>query len=328
VSGLHVAIRVDAGGAIGVGHAMRCATLGAALLAAGHRVTVVTTSLPDWVAARYRDEGATIEREPQSPVDVWVVDGYGLGPELSALVASGAVVVAIDDNHELPVAEARLVVNQNLHADVELYPDVGSSTTLLLGPSYAMIRRDVTAIDRTHRPTDQRSAGRNVLVSFGGTDPAGLTLPVVDALLGAADVAAVVALGADHPDRPGVESLIERHADRASFDPGDLTMGLRAADVAVIGGGSTLWEVASLGIATVAAVVADNQAAGTAAAEAAGFVVGVDVRPGRQGADDVAAAVIDLLDDADRRRTLSTAGRALFDGRGAERVVAAIEAIV
>jgi spore coat polysaccharide biosynthesis predicted glycosyltransferase SpsG len=55
--------------------------------------------------------------------------------------------------------------------------------------------------------------------------------------------------------------------------------------------------------------------------------VGVDVRPGRRGAVDVATAVIELLDDADRRRALSTAGRTLFDGRGAERVVAAIEAI-
>jgi UDP-2,4-diacetamido-2,4,6-trideoxy-beta-L-altropyranose hydrolase len=324
MSGLHVAIRVDAGGAIGVGHAMRCATLGAALRAAGHRVTVATASLPDWVAVRFRDEGATIERAPKPPVDVWVVDGYGLGAELSALAASGAVVVAVDDNHELPVADARLVVNQNLHATAELYPDVGSGTTLLLGPSYAMIRRDVTAIDRSDRPAE----GRTVLVSFGGTDPAGLTLPVVEALLGTEDVAIVVALGADHPDRPAVEALVEQHRDRASFDPGDLTMGLRAADVAVIGGGSTLWEVASLGIAAVAAVVADNQAAGTAAAEAAGFVVGVDVRPGRRGAVDVATAVIELLDDADRRRALSTAGRTLFDGRGAERVVAAIEAIV
>lgn len=328
MSGLHVAIRVDAGGAIGVGHAMRCATLGAALAARGHHVTVVTASLPDWVAARFRDAGATIEREPQPPVDVWVVDGYGLGAELSALAASGAVVVAIDDNHELPVADARLVVNQNLHATAELYPDVGSDTTLLLGPSYAMIRRDVTAIDRADHRGHEPARGRTVLVSFGGTDPAGLTLPVVDALLGAADVGLVVALGGDHPDRPAVEALVEQHSDRARFDPGDLTTGLRSADVAVIGGGSTLWEVASLGIAVVAAVVADNQAASTAAAEAAGFVVGVDVRAGRRGATDVAAAVIDLLDDADRRRALSTAGRTLFDGGGAARVVAAIEASV
>jgi UDP-2,4-diacetamido-2,4,6-trideoxy-beta-L-altropyranose hydrolase len=217
-----------------------------------------------------------------------------------------------------------LVVNQNLHATPDLYADVSSDTTLLLGSSYAMIRRDVTSIDRADHPGD----GRSVLVSFGGTDPAGLTLPVVEALLRVPDVEVVVALGADHPDRPAVRSVIDRHPERAGFDPGDLTTGLRVADVAVIGGGSTLWEVASLGIPAVAAVVADNQVAGTAAAEAAGFVVGIDVRDGGRGAGEVAGAVIVLLDDLEQRRALAASGRSLFDGHGAERVVAAIEAIV
>lgn len=320
MTGLHVAIRVDAGGAIGVGHAMRCATLGAALIAAGHRVTVVAASLPDWVADRYRSAGAVIENSPSASVDVWVVDGYQLGDELSALAASGVTVVAVDDNHELPVDAAHLVVNQNLHASADMYPDVGAGTTLLLGPAYAMIRRDVTSIDRSQRNND----GRTVLVSFGGTDPAGLTLPVVATLVAAPDVTVVVALGADHPHRPQVEALVERHSDRVRFDPGDLTDALCNADVAAIGGGSTLWEVASLGIPAVAAVVADNQQAGTAAAEAAGFVAAVDVRNGDRDAADVAEAVLALLDDPARRASMATAGRTLFDGRGAERVVAAI----
>ena len=324
MAGLHVAIRVDAGGAIGVGHAMRCATLGTALIAAGHRVTVVTASLPDWVAERYRSAGAVIESTPAPPVDVWVVDGYELGDELSVLAASGAPVVAVDDNHELPVAVARLVVNQNLHASADLYPDVGVATTLLLGPSYAMIRRDVAAIDRSLRLDD----GRTVLVSFGGTDPAGLTLAVTAALVAVPDVAVVVALGADHPHQPQVEALVERHGDQIRFAAGDLIDGLRSADVAAIGGGSTLWEVASLGIPAVAAVVADNQQAGTAAAQEAGFVVGVDVRNGDRGAADVAEAVLALLDDPAARSSMATAGRTLFDGHGAERVVAAIESLV
>jgi spore coat polysaccharide biosynthesis predicted glycosyltransferase SpsG len=320
---LHVAVRVDAGGSIGVGHAMRCATLAAALTDGGHRVTVVSATLPDWVAGRYRSIGAEIRPHPTTPVDVWIVDGYGLGDELSALAATGVPVVAVDDNHELPVAAARLVVNQNLHASAALYPDLGAGTVLLLGPSYAMIRRDVTDIDRSQRSAE----GRSVLVSFGGTDPAGLTLPVTNALLAVPDVDVVIALGADHPHRPAVEEVIGHHADRARFDPGDLTGSFQSADVAAIGGGSTLWEVASLGIPAVAAVVADNQEAGTAAAAAAGFVVGIDVRNDDRGADVVAEAVLALLDDPARRAAMAAAGRTLFDGRGAARVAAAIESL-
>ena len=317
---LRIAVRVDAGGAIGVGHAMRCATLAEALIEAGHVVTVVSASMPLWVADRFRASGAVVEAHSTGPVDVWIVDGYLLGAELIEFAETGPV-VAIDDNAELPVAAARLVVNQNLHARRSLYADVPDNTRLLLGPTYAMIRSDVRSIDRSgHRP-----GGRSVLVSFGGTDPARLTAPVTEMLLALPDVAVVVALGTDHPDRPEVQRLIDSHGERAAFDPGDLTAALRTADVAAIGGGSTLWEVASLGIPAVAAVVADNQVAGTAAAEAYGFVVGVDVRSASDGARTVADAVTALLDDVVRRDQLGSAGHALFDGFGARRVVEAIE---
>jgi len=320
---LHIAIRVDAGGTIGVGHAMRCATLTEALIDAGHEVTVVSESLPPWIAQRYRSNGAVIDARAAGPFDVWIVDGYLLGAELTALAETGAIVVAIDDNAELPVAAARLVVNQNLHASRSLYPDVSEGTRLLLGPTYAMIRGDVRSIDRSGR----QRGGRTVLVSFGGTDPARLTAPVTEMLLASPDVTVVVALRSDHPDHPEVQRLIESHGARASFDVGDLTDALQLADIAAIGGGSTLWEVASLGIPAVAAVVADNQASGTAAAEAHGFVVGVDVRTVNDGARKVADAVLALLEDLDRRDALASAGQALFDGRGARRVVDAIEEI-
>lgn len=323
VGGLHVAIRVEAGGRIGVGHAMRCATLAAALAAAGHRVTVVSSSLPGWVAERYRGADAAISSAPETPVDVWVVDGYELGDELINLAASGAAVVAVDDNHELPVAAASLVVNQNLHAAADLYPDVGSGVQLLLGPSYAMIRRDVTSIDRSQFHHD----GRHVLVAFGGTDPAGLTFPVVTALVETAVVRVVVALAADHPQRPHLEGLAECHPDHVRFDAGDLVDGLSVADVAVIGGGSTLWEVASLGVPSVVAVVADNQVAGTAAAQTAGFAIGIDVRKVDRDTADVANAALALLDDPERCAAMANAGRTLFDGCGADRVVTAIESL-
>ena len=109
MAGLHVAIRVDAGGRLGVGHAMRCSTLGAALTAAGHRVTVVTASLPGWVERRFLEAGATIEDTPPSAPDVWVVDGYTLGAELEALEATKLAVGRMADDEPNADLEVRLV---------------------------------------------------------------------------------------------------------------------------------------------------------------------------------------------------------------------------
>src|SRR6056297_1464433 len=235
---LHVAVRVDAGGVIGVGHAMRCATLAGALRARDHRVTVVTRGLPAWVQQRFDAGGCTTvvsdvpDVDDVARPDVWIVDGYTLGAELEGLVDAGCTVVAIDDNHELPVAGSALVLNQNLHATPELYPDIAAER-LLLGPRYALIRPDVCSLDPAPLPL----VGSVVLLAFGGTDPARLTLPVATGLAAVGGIEMIVALGADHPDRAAVAAL-----DGVRFDRGDLSDGFGESHLAVIGGGSTLWE--------------------------------------------------------------------------------------
>ena len=320
---LHVAVRVDAGGAIGVGHAMRCATLCAALRAQDHRVTVVTRGLPAWVQERFDAVGCTtmVSDSPNlddvDGPDVWIVDGYTLGAELEQLIATGHTVVAIDDNHELPVGGAALVLNQNLHATPALYPDVAAER-LLLGSQYALIRVDVSELDAAAVPR----VGSVVLLAFGGTDPARLTLPVASGLASLGGIEIIVALAADHPDRAAVGALAG-----VRFDGGDLRDGFAESHVAVIGGGSTLWEVGVVGLPSIAIVVAGNQVHGTAAATAAGFVESVDARGTDFDVDTLVERVAALLVDVDRRTAMANAGRGLFDGGGPRRVAAAVAAL-
>ena len=134
----------------------------------------------------------------------------------------------------------------------------------------------------------------------------------------------VVAIGPANLDRSDIENLASASEGRISIDPGDLLTGFRSADIAVIGGGTTLWEVAFLGLPAVAAIVADNQLFGTYAAASRGFVAAVDVRA-ESDAQGILAAVRSLLDDADRRRQMTCSGRTVFDGRGAARVVEALQ---
>jgi spore coat polysaccharide biosynthesis predicted glycosyltransferase SpsG len=74
-------------------------------------------------------------------------------------------------------------------------------------------------------------------------------------------------------------------------------------------------------------IVADNQWAGGRAAAEHGLVEAID------GRRDLAVGALlegcaDLASDVERRRAMSAAGRALIDGRGPRRVVAAIEALI
>jgi UDP-2,4-diacetamido-2,4,6-trideoxy-beta-L-altropyranose hydrolase len=302
---------------------MRCATLSTALRGLDHCVTVITAGMPAWVQQRFDSIGCAVVIGDSADLaevarpDVWIVDGYTLGAELEHLIADGNTVMAIDDNHELPVDGAALVLNQNLHATPALYPDVAPQR-LLLGPRFALIRSDVCDLD----PAGLPDVGSVVLLAFGGTDPARLTLPMAVRLAATGNTDIIVALGAEHPDRAAVGALAG-----VRFDGGDLRDGFSESHVAVIGGGSTLWEVGVVGLPSLAVVVADNQVEGTAAAVAAGFVESADVRASGFDVDHLVERTLGLLDDRPRRAAMAAAGRTLFDGDGRWRVAAAVSAL-
>lgn len=306
---------------------MRCATLCAELRAHGHQVTVVTREMSEVPRSRFESAGVNVVDLGSEPVfaviagldpDVVIVDGYHLVDEVLAISDAGFPLMLIDDNYELPAERAVLVLNQNPHATLVQYPP--AEGRYLLGPSYALIRSDVVSLARagTH-PV----AGR-VLVALGGTDPAGLTLPIVNSLSAVAGVVPVVAFGDGHPDFAAMSRLCAAGvAIRASSDLGDA---FDSAQLAIAGAGSMLWELALLGIPTIAVVVADNQVQSAAEVAKQHAALVVDARE-CSALEDVAETAIALLRAPNRLRQLTAAGRALVDGQGPGRVVRAIEAL-
>lgn len=334
---MRVMVRVDAGPTIGIGHAMRCSTLASALITAGHEVEVVARSLTPLMVDRFEQLGAKITSTLDRPAefrqvlehadpDVVVVDGYDLGTDLETAARSTPVLVVIDDNGELPVTLADIVVNQNLHAKDLDYDQTGR-TKFLLGPEYALLRPDLLSVRRVQSSRNSPDvAVSSVLISFGGTDPRGLTLPTLRHLLGWPSPTIIyVALAPPHADYRVVNELIESSEGRAGFARPDLLDAYRSVDMAVIGAGATLWEVAYLGIPAVAVVVADNQVLGSGAASAAGFVTDVDCRIGIGSDRDLMDMIDRLAGDHELRLALSLKGERLFDGDGANRIVTEID---
>jgi UDP-2,4-diacetamido-2,4,6-trideoxy-beta-L-altropyranose hydrolase len=325
-----VVLRVDADARIGTGHAVRSLTLGAALRARDIDVTVVSTGLPDALARQALEHGVAVEagaadadRIAALHPDLVVVDGYHLAPLLADLVEVGQPFALVDDNHELPIAGASLILNQNLHANRALYPDADPAQRLLLGPPYLLLRTDVAALE----PREPRQRADRVLVVIGGGDASGHTAGVVEELLRDEKLHVCIGVGAANPRREELMAFATRHADRVRVDPGDLVGGYTWADVAVIGAGATMWEVGYLGLPAIAVVVADNQSAAAAAAEQRGFVEAVDARSALDVAP-LAERCAALVSDPARRRSMSSAGRAVFDGLGASRAAIEIDELI
>lgn len=322
-----VTIRADASLARGVGHVMRCLTLATELCDRGHHVALFSVELADGLRQRASDAGVVVHDVDPAATDastleqmnagaaMLVVDGYHLSSFAEAAFGVGTPVMLIDDNGELPSKGASLVLNQNLHADEGIYRGA-TDAHLLLGPPFAMVRPDLATVDRT------RVTERDVLVAIGGTDPLGLTFPLTNALLERPDIR--VWLGRSVIDGGPQQLRDQIRPDRIAVDPGDLSQAFSHATVAIIGGGSMMWEVAALGIPSIALVVADNQYAAAMRASEYGFAVMEDARTGVD-VETVATTAARLLSDHDRRSNMARRGQHLIDGAGAYRVADAIE---
>lgn len=316
----------EAGHAVGAGHAMRSATIADELVRRGHEVEAYVAGQPhDFVVATWESIGIGLRQlrvtddRPHAQADVSIIDGYGLAPLVDRAIRCTRVAV-VDDNGEIARPEVHWVVNQNVHAASVDYSAIDSD--LLLGPRFALLRREV----RELVPMGDGGSRLDVLVVMGGSDPARLTVPVVAGLLDQADdsIGRVhVALGDRHPDRHDLDRLIIADRRIMPADP-DLISSLARADLAIVGAGTTMWELAHLGIPSVLAIVADNQRAGGLAAAEAGIGIALEALSA-SGANQLVDAASGLIRDPERRARMGATGRLIFDGRGVERVVDALE---
>lgn len=307
---MRVAIRADADAAIGSGHLMRCLALAQGLIDARHDVTFITfcTSAP--LLQRLTEEAMPVTRleNPDdhegtlgTEADAVVLDGYGFDTALQRQIrARGRRLMVIDDFVHLDAYEADVILNQNPGASAERYR-AGPGVRMLMGPKHVLLRREFREADPgTRRFAD---AANRVLVTLGGGDVRHRIHRVVEAL---AEVSATV------------ETRVLAGGVR------DMASEMAWADCAIAAGGTTMLELAYMGVPTLACVVADNQESGVAAFAGEGVVRSLGWLD-RATNERIAAAVAALLPDRGERERMGQAGMARIDGRGVDRVIAALE---
>ncbi|HTC55087.1 MAG TPA: UDP-2,4-diacetamido-2,4,6-trideoxy-beta-L-altropyranose hydrolase [Candidatus Sulfotelmatobacter sp.] len=332
-------VRADASVAMGTGHAMRCFALAQAWQdAGGHAIFAMAQARPAIRERLQREsmEVARLKAKPGSADDAqesivlargekacWVVvDGYCFGADYqAALKQAGLKVLFIDDNGHAGHYSADLVLNQNAHANEALYPSRDASTRLLLGPRFAMLRRDFTEWRKWKRET--QTTARKVLVTMGGSDPDNVTERVVQAILPVADVNATVVVGGSNPHLPKLRALVVGAQRDVNLVDNVTNMPelMSNSDVAISAAGTTSLEMCFLGLPALLIVLADNQRA--AAEELSRRGAAINLGEGAQASLGVVSEhLVRLLASPERRKTMSETGRKLVDGLGAERVVA------
>jgi UDP-2,4-diacetamido-2,4,6-trideoxy-beta-L-altropyranose hydrolase len=324
---------------------MRCLALAEGLEEAGEKVVfAMASSTP---AIRERLERANIEvvalsskddlgREAGSVISLarmrsaaWVVvDGYQFTPGYIAdLKSAGLNVLSIDDLGRAMAYPSDLVLNQNAHAKEISYRERAPQTRLLLGPRYALLRREFRPECRVPRTIP--SQARKILVMMGGSDPDNITLRMLDALqlVAVENLEVVILAGGSNPHVATLrKAAMESNRNiRVLCDVDNVSSWMQWADIAISAAGSTSWEICFLGLPAVLVDVAPNQTPVAQELERLGGAVHLkDVA--RAEANAIASAVKELMMSSEMRSSLSKAASELVDGLGTRRVVAAMRA--
>ena len=334
-------IRADGNVAMGTGHVMRCLALAQAWQDSGGRSVFVMAENTPSLERRLQDEGIEVDRlaaaagttddaeatgsiARRRKADWVVVDGYQFGAAYQlAIKTAGFKLLFLDDNVHAAPYSADLVLNQNMHATPNLYAQRDPSTQLLLGPRYAMLRREFRPWRNWQREIP--TVAQKVLVTMGGSDPDNLTARVIEAIqtLSNPNLEATILVGGSNPHLRSTEELIrnQKLPMRLLIDPGNVSEWMTWADVAVAGAGTTFWEMCFLGLPSLLLVLAPNQ---ESVAGMAGRM-GIACNLGKQievEASTITEKLATLIHSETCRRKQSGNGRKLVDGRGAERVVA------
>lgn len=333
-------IRADASPRIGTGHVMRGLALAQAWMARGGAVYLLAAHLTPALEKRLVDEGLHLERlevEPGTGADAaqvkaalreyganWVVvDGYHFdGMYQRWLKEVGARVLFVDDYGHCDRYVADLVLNQNIDAEEAWYANRAESTKVLLGPRYALLRKEFWPWREPRRQPAER--GQRVLVTLGGGDPDNVTSMVVRALdqLSERDVEVTLIVGGSSPHLDAIKKAVEDVSLSINLrhDVDQMAMFMAEADVAVSAGGSTCWELAFMGIPNSIIVLADNQRGIASGLDAAGVSINLGWYETLEEAA-VTDSVQSLLHDDAQRFEMTARGQELVDGRGTHRIL-------
>jgi len=336
-------IRAYAGPRMGTGHVMRCLALAQAWQDAGGAVELLGRCDPPAIAARLGGEGirvtlptgdagsaddsaATVARAREIGATWVVVDGYHFASVYQrTLKQAGLRVLWVDDYGHAPPYSADLVLNQNLYPTDAFYAERNASVRLLLGPRYALLRREFLRWRNGLRIVPEQAT--KVLITMGGADLADASTRFLIALreLRRPGLEVTVVIGPANPRAAQLEELCREQggAFRSVHGGVDMPELMRHADIAAAAAGSTCAELLFMGLPAMVVVQSDNQQRVAEALGARSLALNLGWVQ-RAEPDDITSALRKLVDSQTLREQMSAAGRRLVDGLGVSRVLDAM----
>lgn len=252
--------------------------------------------------------------------DICVIDSYladlGLYESLCEL---SKMPIYLDDNKRLDYP-CGIVLNGNIHAKSLGYPKK-KGVKYLLGLKYAPIRKAFWNVPEKIIKKDVQS----IMITVGGNDIRNLTPKILKFLNeNYPKIIKNVVINSYPKEKNEIKRLRGNYVNLI-FEPGaeEMKQGMLDSDIAVACGGQTLYELARLGVPTVAFSVAENQLNNIKGWEKTGFIEYAGSYDQRGLLDKINHSILRLFPYRERKRR-SGIGRKAVDAKGTQRTITAL----
>jgi UDP-2,4-diacetamido-2,4,6-trideoxy-beta-L-altropyranose hydrolase len=333
-----VVFRADVSARIGTGHLRRCIALGKYLFDAGIGVHFLARGQhADCFAEAGQFAEANVQMEPATcglddairtveycrdvGADRLVVDHYDADEAYQRVLADARLRWMQFDGAAAMPLWADWIVSTSPAANEATYRPLQRRTDmrLLLGPRYAVLREE---FGRIRKPRCARDAARRLLLTFGGGDDRGATLFCLRELSGMNDFEMSIFASSYGPQVGAIRHWMQSHPDVPSMlflDDPQIARHMADADIAITAGGTTTFELATLGVPALILQIAENQRGNAESWDRLGVAVNLGSLE-ELNAEALRHQLAALAGDQARRQEMMRVGQSSVDGGGAERL--------
>ena len=324
-------IRTDMNEKIATGHMMRCLSVADSAREKGAECIFITAddSAASLISKRGYDnivlgsEYDDMDGELEKIIPVMesrnikrlLVDSYSVTENYFYKLGEHLDVYYIDDLNSFPYP-VKGVINYSNYANDDFYPVRYPGTKYYLGCGYAPLRDAF----KNPEPKNITRNVKNILLMSGGSDPYGILPRIIESIPAGKYETINVICGSYNNKLAEIKERFEGRKELHVYSRVEKIWQLYAeADIAVSAGGSTLYELASMGVPTVTYSFSDNQIHNVSSFDLDGLMpCAGDVRGGNVPAR--VYSFIEKLDSMDERLERSRRLQRLVDGKGADRL--------
>jgi len=332
---MKIIFRADGSRDIGLGHIIRCLTL-------AEELKTRDSSSEILFITRYKEGQKIIEKRGFKVVGTQtdeILQIKELGDSVTLLITDfldtanayisrikdidNLKVICIDNNTHLKKIDADMLINANVFEEGET-KTIGL-TRYYLGPKYIILRKEFELAHREGKKIKDKVG--TILAVSGGADFAkqSLILNSVKALRKIGEEIDIhLIVGPAFPYKNKLNDLLSktnRHF-HVSYNPLNLVEVMKSADMAITAAGITLYELAALGVPSIAipqvTPKTSHQEDIAHSFERYGACINLGKFPNNEF---VYVETTKLIEDKSLREQLSNNGKALVDGGGLERTV-------